>query len=226
MSEHSSPTIGFIGGTGPQGRGLGLRLAMAGHRVLIGSRDLARAEEVAAAVAREVPGLAVEGRTNAALCAQADVLVVVVPYAAQRPTLAPLAAAIGDKVVIDCVNALAFDADGPHPVPVDAGSAAEECQGLLPSARVVGAWQNVSAVVLNRPDEPVDVDVLITGDDDGAREVAAGLIEAIPGMRAVHAGPLRLSRPIEELTAVLIAVNQRYKTHAGIKIAGLPEIGR
>jgi 8-hydroxy-5-deazaflavin:NADPH oxidoreductase len=198
-STASPSTIGFIGGTGPQGRGLGLRLAQTGHRVLLGSRDAAKAE----------------------VCAQADVLVVVVPYAAQRPTLTDLAGAIGDRVVVCCVNSLGFDEGGPHAVPVPDGSAAEECAALLPDARVVGAWQNVSAVRLNRPDEPVECDVLLTGDDEGARDVVAGLVEEIPGMRAVHAGALRLSRPVEELTAVLIGVNKRYKTHAGVRIAGL-----
>jgi 8-hydroxy-5-deazaflavin:NADPH oxidoreductase len=210
-STASPSTIGFIGGTGPQGRGLGLRLAQTGHRVLLGSRDAAKAEEAVAKVAEKV----------AEVCAQADVLVVVVPYAAQRPTLTDLAGAIGDRVVVCCVNSLGFDEGGPHAVPVPDGSAAEECAALLPDARVVGAWQNVSAVRLNRPDEPVECDVLLTGDDEGARDVVAGLVEEIPGMRAVHAGALRLSRPVEELTAVLIGVNKRYKTHAGVRIAGL-----
>jgi 8-hydroxy-5-deazaflavin:NADPH oxidoreductase len=214
-------TIAFIGGTGPQGRGLGMRLAQAGHRVLLGSRTAEKAEDAVAKVGEKVADLPIEGRTNADACAEADVVVVVVPYAAQQATLADLAGAIGDKVVVNCVNSLGFDAAGPHAVPVEAGSAAEECQELLPEARVVGAWQNVSAVKLNRPDEPVDVDVLLTGDDEEAREVVAALVEVIPGMRPVHAGPLRLSRPIEELTAVLIAVNKRYGTHAGVKVAGL-----
>lgn len=90
----------------------------------------------------------------------------------------------------------------------------------LPSARVVGAWQNVSAVKLNRPRERLDVDVLLTGDDGSARTVVAELVEAISGMRADHAGGLRLSRPIEEMTAVLVSVNKRYKIQAGLRLAG------
>jgi 8-hydroxy-5-deazaflavin:NADPH oxidoreductase len=221
LVDSSARTIGFIGGTGPQGRGLGMRLAQAGYRVLIGSRSAEKAQTAVDAIAGKVPGLPVEGLANPDVCAQADVVVVTVPYEAQRATLEGLAEAIGDKVVVNCVNSLGFDAAGPHAVPVPAGSAAEECAQLLSRARVVGAWQNVSAVRLGRPDEPVDVDVLLTGDDDDARAVVAELVEAIPGMRAVHAGPLRLSRPIEEMTAVLIAVNKRYKTHAGVKVAGL-----
>jgi NADPH-dependent F420 reductase len=221
METTAPPTIGLIGGTGPQGRGLGLRLARAGHPVLLGSRTSEKAAEGVARVAEKVAGLPIEGRTNAEVCAEADVLVVVVPYEGQRATLTDLAEAIGDKVVVNAVNSLGFDERGPHAVPVAAGSAAEECQELLPSARVVGAFQNVSAVRLNRHEEPVEADVLLTGDDEVARELVAELVEVIPGLRAVHAGPLRLSRPIEELTAVLIAVNKRYKTHAGVRIAGL-----
>lgn len=221
MDSAAPVTIGFVGGTGPQGRGLGLRLALAGHRVLLGSRDSGKAHEAVAKVAAKRPGLSVAGRTNAQACAEADVVVVVLPYAALGATAGPLAEDIGGKVVACCVNSMAFDARGPQPVAVPAGSAAEECAALLPDARVVGAWQHVSAVRLLRPDEPVELDVLLTGDDDGARQTIAELVAAIPGMRAVHAGPLRLTRPVEELTAVLLAVNERYGVHAGIRIAGL-----
>ncbi|MFO7779789.1 MAG: NADPH-dependent F420 reductase [Nitriliruptoraceae bacterium] len=214
-------TVGFIGGTGPQGRGLGVRLAMAGHRVLIGSRTAERAQEIVAELLEQRPGLPIEGDTNAAVCETADLLVVVVPYDAQQDTLASLRAAIGSKIVISCVNALGFDKGGPYPLPVPAGSAAEECQQLLPEARVVGAWQNVSGVKLGRFDESVEVDVPITGDDEDARAVVAPVVEAIDGMRAVDAGPLRLTRPIEEMTAVLVSINRRYRIHAGVNIAGL-----
>lgn len=213
--------VGMVGGTGPQGRGLALRLAQAGHRVLLGSRSIEKAQEAVGRIGEKVEGLPIDAADNATACAQAEVVVVVLPYAAQRPTLEALAEVIGDKVVVCCVNALAFDAQGPHPVPVPDGSAAQECQALLPRARVVGAWQNVSAVRLLRADEPVDADVLLTGDDEAAREAVGALVEAIPGMRAVHAGPLRLSRPVEELTAVLIAVNTRYATHASVRVTGL-----
>ena len=222
MNNFAPMTIGFVGGTGPQGTGLALRLATAGHRVLIGSRTAQRAQDAVSKVLLAAPDAQVEGRDNEAACVDADIVVVVVPYSAQRATLEALVPAIGDKIVVNCVNSLGFDAAGPHPVAVPAGSAAEECQLLVPAARVVGAWQNVSAVKLNRAHEPLEVDVLLTGNDEEARGVVAGLVESIPGMSAVHAGPLRLSRPIEEMTAVLIAVNQRYKIQAGVKVAGLP----
>jgi 8-hydroxy-5-deazaflavin:NADPH oxidoreductase len=214
-------TLAFVGGTGPQGRGLGMRLARAGHRVLIGSREAAKAEAAVGKIGEKVPDLPVEGMVNAAACEQADVIVVTVPYEAQAATLESIAHLVAGKVVVSCVAPLGFDGDGPHPISVGAGSAAQECQQLLPDARVVGAFQNVSAVKLLRPEEPVEVDVLLTGDDPDAREIVAGMVSRIPGMRAVHAGPLRLSRPIEEMTAVLIAVNKRYGTHSSVKVAGL-----
>lgn len=214
-------TIGFIGGTGPQGRGLALRLGQAGHRVLLGSRDAGKAAEAVAKVTAKVADLPVEGMANDEVAAQSDVVVVVVPFEALVATMEPLKDAIGDRLVVSCVAPLGFDGDGPHPVPVEAGSAAELLQGLLPSARVVGAFQNVSATKLLRAGDPVDADVLLTGDDEAAREIVAGLVERIPGMRAVHAGPLRLSRPVEEMTAVLIAVNKRYATHSTVKVGGV-----
>lgn len=221
MEFNALPTIGFLGGTGPQGRGLGLRLAQAGYPVLLGSRSVDKAQEAVAKVEAKVPGLPVRGSANGQVCAEADVLVVTLPYEAMARTLGDLADDIGERVVVSCVNALGFDERGPYPLQVPAGSAAEECQQLLPRARVVGAWQNVSAVRLGRPDEPVEVDVLLTGDDPDAVDSVATLVEAIPGMRAVRAGPLRLSRPVEEITAVLLAVNRTYKIHAGVAIAGL-----
>lgn len=222
MNEKVGKSIAFVGGTGPQGRGLAMRLALAGHRVLIGSRTVERAQEAASTVQLAAPDAHAEGMDNASACQQADVVIIVVPYAAQRELLDALAPAIGDKIVVSCVSSVSFDADCPYPLPVSRGSAAEECQCSLPAARVVGAWQNVSAVKLNRRKEDVNVDVLLTGDDESARTVVAGLVEAIPGMRAVHAGALRLTRPIEEMTAVLISVNKRYKIHAGLEVAGLP----
>jgi 8-hydroxy-5-deazaflavin:NADPH oxidoreductase len=214
--------LGFVGGTGPQGRGLGLRLAQAGHPVLLGSRDPAKAEEAVAKVHGKDPDVDVRGVSNAEACTAADVVFITIPYGGQAAALEDLADAIGDKIVVNCVNALAFDERGPHPVSVAAGSAAEESQQLLPRARVVGAFQNVSATKLLRPPDPIEADVLICGDDEDARAAVAPLVERIPGLHPVDAGPLRLARPIEELTAVLLAVNKRTGGHSSIRLTGLP----
>ena len=213
----------MVGGTGPLGRGLALRFALAGHGVVIGSRAAARAQEVADGVRAAVPDRVVEvsGATNAG-AAQADVVVLALPYAAQAATLPALADLLAGKVVVSCANHLGFDAAGPHPKAVLAGSAAGEVAQLLPRARVVGGFQNVSAAALRRAPSPVDADVLITGDDEEAKQVVHDLVGSVHGLRGVDAGPLRLSAAVEQLTAVLIAVNRRYGATTGIRVTGLP----
>ncbi|HUH06732.1 MAG TPA: NADPH-dependent F420 reductase, partial [Egibacteraceae bacterium] len=175
------PVLGFLGGTGPHGRGLGLRLGRAGHRVLIGSRDAARAHEVAAALSERVAGGKFEGLDNAGVCEAADVLLVTLPNDSVAGLLAGLSGAIGAKVVISCVNSLAFDERGPTVARAPDGSWAEECQRLLPDARVVSAFQNVSSAKLRAGEEPVRADVLVCGDDLGAKEIAMELARHIPG---------------------------------------------
>ena len=212
--------VGILGGTGPQGRGLGRRFAAAGHQVLLGSRDAARAQEAAAALsdAGDVTGV-----DNAA-ATEAEVVVVAVPYEGHADLLTSLADRLEGKVVVDCVNPLGFDKQGPFPIEVPDGSAAQEAQRLLPGSTVVAAFHHVSAVLLDDPAVThIPGDVLVLGED---REVVARVVElaeAIPGARGVYAGRLRLARTVESFTANLIAVNRRYKTHAGIAVTGLPE---
>lgn len=211
--------VGILGGTGPQGRGLGRRFAAAGHTVLLGSRDASRAQEAAAALADagDVTGVDNAGAT------EADVVVVAVPYEGHADLLTSLADRLDGTVVVDCVNPLGFDKHGPFPLDVPDGSAAQEAQRLLPGSTVVAAFHHVSAVLLDDP-EVTDIpgDVLVLGED---REVVGRVIElagSIPGARGVYAGRLRLARTVEAFTANLIAVNRRYKTHAGIAVTGLP----
>ena len=212
--------IGILGGTGPQGRGLGRRFAMAGHEVLLGSRDAGRAQQAAdqLAAAGNVSGVA-----NAD-AATAEIVVVAVPYEGHADLLASLAHELEGRVVVDCVNPLGFDKHGPYPLDVPDGSAAQEAQRILPGSTVVAAFHHVSAVLLDDPDvTDVPGDVLVLGED---REVVGRVIDlaaAIPGARGVYAGRLRLARTVESFTANLIAVNRRYKAHAGIAVTGLPE---
>ena len=217
----ASPSrIAFLGGTGPLGRGLAIRLAAAGHRCVLGSREAQRAEEAAAEVTA-VAEAEITGDDNGGAVADADVVVVAVPYDAMAPTLTDLADAIGSRIVVSCVNALDFDRLGPRPRRLDAGSAAEECQALLPAARVVGAFHHLSAVTLRKPGVPLDADVLVTGDDEEAVARVVALANALGGARGVHVGPLRLSAPVEDITAVLIAANKRYKAHASVRLTDL-----
>ena len=216
--DQPAATVGLVGGTGPLGRGLAVRLAGAGHRVRLGSRDAGRAADVAAGLSH--PGLDVDGVTNAQ-AAGAAVVFVTLPYAAQRATLPPLAERVAGKVVVSCANPLAFDDEGPRPLRVEAGSAAQECARLLPGARVVGAFQHIPVARLRRVDEPLECDVLLTGDDGDAKAVVAALAELIPGVRALDAGPLRLTGPVEDMAAVLVSVNMRYSAHTSVRLVGV-----
>lgn len=215
-------TIALIGGTGPEGRGLATRFALSGHRVIIGSRDAARGvtsgSELAAALGRDN----ITGGGNDEAAAQADIVVVVVPYAAHRATLEGLRGHLAGKIVVDAVVPMVFDR-GPRPVDVEAGSATEEAAEILKDtgARVIGAFHNLSAEVLLDPAASVDADVLVTGADAEAKEVVMALAGEIAGVRGIDAGPLRFSRFVEDITILLVGINGRYKAHAGVHIAGL-----
>lgn len=226
-------TIGILGGTGPQGRGLGRRFALAGHRVILGSRSAERAADIAAGLgaahasdaATDVSG-AVSGGANHAAAA-ADLVVVTVPYDGHAELLASLAAPLAGKIVVDCVNPLGFDAQGPYPLTVPDGSAAQEAQRILPESTVVAAFHHVSAVRLEDAETTAfDEDVLVLGEDRAAvGKVIALAEEAMPGGRGVYAGRLRNAGQVEALTANLIAINRRYRTHAGLRITQLPAPG-
>ncbi len=216
-------TIGIIGGTGDQGRGLGRRFALAGHRVVVGSRDPARAQEAAAALVAAHPDeeLDVTGADNAHAASSAELVIVAVPYEGHRETLAPLAEHCAGKIVIDCVNPMSFDKTGAAYVELPDGSAAEEAAAVLPGARVVSAFHDVSAKRLLGTNLSVSTDVLVCGDDQAAKDIVCALAAQIRGMRGIDAGPLRLSRHLEALTAVLIGINKTYKTHSGVRITGV-----
>ena len=217
--------IALVGGTGPEGRGLATRFALAGHNVVIGSREATRGTEVAAELAASLATNApnattVTGTDNASAVDGADIVIVVVPYTAHRPTLEGLGSALDGKIVVDAAVPVRFE-KGPRPIEVEAGSATEEAKQILPDARVIGAFHNLPAEVLLEPDAPLDADVLVTGGDQDAKDLVMALANEIEGARAVDAGPLRFSRFVEGITTLLIGINGRYKAHAGIKVAGL-----
>ena len=212
-------SIGILGGTGPQGRGLARRLASAGHPTVVGSRSAARATETAETIG--VDG--VTGGSNQDAAA-ADLVVVTVPYDGHADLLESLRDRLAGKIVVDCVNPLGFDKQGPYALAVPDGSAAEEAQRILPDSTVIAAFHHVSAVRLEDPEVGTfDEDVLVLGED---RDAVGTVIElaaaALPGARGVYAGRLRNAHQVEALTANLIAVNRRYKTHAGLRLTELP----
>ncbi len=214
--------IGIIGGTGPQGRGLALRWALAGHTVHVGSRSAERAATAADDVRRRAGReVTVVAGTNAEAVDAANVVVVSLPYQAQEPALPPLRERIGDAIVINVVNPMAFDEVGPHAVPVEAGSAAEECQQLLPDARVVSGFHDVSSRRLLRADEPIVTHVLLCGDDRAACHRVSQLASEIEGMWGVYCGPLRNSSYLENITPLLLWINRHYRVQAGLVIDAL-----
>ncbi|MBM3689039.1 MAG: NADPH-dependent F420 reductase [Actinobacteria bacterium] len=214
LPDVRSLTVGFIGGTGEQGRGLARRFAMAGANVILGSRDADRA----AAAAAELPGSA-RGMSNADCARRSDVVVIAVPWDGHAETVASLRDDLAGKIVVDCVNPLGFDKQGAFGLVVTEGSAAEQAARLLPDSRVVAAFHHVSAVLLL--DEGVDrieTDVLVLGDDREATDTVQALANTIQGMRGIYGGRLRNAGQVEALTANLISMNRRYKAHAGVRI--------
>jgi len=219
VTEVTGLTVGVLGGTGPQGKGLALRWARAGIRILIGSRKAERAE----AAAQELGELAgvghVSGLDNAGCAAQADVVLVAVPWEGHHELLESLRGELAGKIVIDCVNPLGFDKQGPFALDVAEGSAAQQAERLLPDSRVTAAFHHVSAVHLaDLAVSEMDCDVLVLGDDREATDLVRALAEVIPGFRGIYGGRLRNAHQVEALTANLIAINRRYKAHAGIRI--------
>jgi len=223
MPSLDGVTVAVLGGTGPQGRGLVRRWAAAGIATVIGSRDAERAAQIAAELA-DATGGDVRGLTNADAAVAGDVVVVAVPYDGHADLLRSLAETLAGKIVVDCVNPIGFDKQGGFPIRVPDGSAAQEAATLLPDSTVVAAFHHVSAVVLDDPEmTSVDTDVLVLGEgeDRDATDLVRALADAIPGVRGVYAGRLRNAHQVEALTANLIAINRRYKAHAGLRVTDL-----
>ncbi|TMR02681.1 NADPH-dependent F420 reductase [Nonomuraea turkmeniaca] len=217
MTDVNRLSIGILGGTGDQGKGLARRFALAGHQVLIGSRSAQRAQDAAESI-----GAGATGDENAVVAAQADIVIVAVPYEGHKALLESLRAELAGKIVVDCVNPLGFDKQGAYALPVEEGSAAQQAVAVLPDSRVVAAFHHVSAVVLMDPAvDKVDLDVLVLGDDREATDVVQALADVIPGVRGVYGGRLRNAHQIEALTANIISVNRRYKAHAGLRITDI-----
>jgi NADPH-dependent F420 reductase len=219
-------TVGVLGGTGPQGRGLAVRLAAAGQRVLLGSRDADRASEVAVDVAQRARGIAtggvevsVTGGANVDVAGASDLVIVAVPFDGHAATLAGLATHLAGKIVVDCVVPMAFDEQGAYVLDVPEGSVTQQAAALLPDSSVVGAFHHLSAVLLEDLTRPaLDGDVMVVGDDRAATDTVRALADRLPGMRGIYAGRLRNARQVEALTVNLVSINRRYKVHAGVRV--------
>jgi NADPH-dependent F420 reductase len=219
--------IPIIGGTGALGAGLARRWAQAGVPVVIGSRDADRAEEAAVKVREVVPTAEVRGLQNEEAATQGEIVFLTVPFRAQSENLNNLRETLRPgQILVDCTVPLAAAVSGKatRSLGVWQGSAAQQAQEMVPDGvTVIAAMHTLAAPALAKLDTKLGEDVLVCGDKKADKARVARLIEAIPGLRAVNAGALEMARIVEQLTPMLISVNTRYKTHAGVRLTGLPE---
>jgi NADPH-dependent F420 reductase len=213
--------VAVLGGTGKEGSGLAMRWALNGYQVIIGSRDAERAVKRAGELNTQLGGEYLTGMENSKAAEAADLVVLSVPYSAHKATLEGVQTQLKGKIVVDLTVPLQPPAVRRVHIP-EGQSAALEAQALLgDDVRVVAAFQNVSAEMMNNPDEKVDCDVLICGNDPNAREHAVKLAEAA-GMRGIHAGQLANAVAVEAMTPVLLFINNKYGVkHSGIRITGI-----
>ena len=223
--EKQTYTIGIIGGTGKEGKGLAYRWVQAGHHVIIGSRQAEKAHGAVdeLKVLLDDSGARLEGMENSAAVAACEIAVVTVPYSAHRPTLEGLKDVLDGKIVVDVVVPIVPPKVTKVQMP-PAGSVAQEAQEILgENCRVVDAFQNISYERLMNKDEDVDCDVLVCGKSKAAREVVIGLV-ADTGLKGWDAGPIENAVVVEGMTSVLIGLNIQHKVKAsGIRITGISE---
>ena len=216
--------IGILGGTGPAGRGLAVRLAAAGDEVVLGSRDADRAASVAAGLLAAWPDhtLAITGASNED-CAAAEVVVVATPWEGAVATVKPLAAALAGKVVVSMANALVKEGREFLALIPPRGSVAATLQAVLPDSQVSASFHHLPASEMEKLTTPMAADVLFCSDHRPASEATVALVDRIDGLRGIDAGSLSQAAAIEAFTAVLITVNIRHKVHAAVQLSGFSE---
>ncbi len=213
--------IAFIGGTGPEGLGLAMRFAKAGHAVFIGSRTEERAAEAVAKVQEKVPEGEVYGGFNHEGAEKADVIFLTVPADAHESTLREMAEVIGDTILVDPVVPMVWDKDGPRAIAVEEGSAAMQARAIADKAKVVSAFHHLDGTQLQKIDKPMQGDIIVCADHKGAKKKVMDLVEDIEYVRAVDGGGLQNARYLEEWTVLLLHLNKIYKAHSGVRIVGI-----
>jgi NADPH-dependent F420 reductase len=213
--------IGIVGGTGPAGRGLAVRLAAAGEEVLIGSRDEQRADSVARDLKEAWPDhrLTINGASNHST-ASCDLVVVATPWEGAVTTVAPMAPALAGKVVVSMANALVKEGREFLALVPPRGSVAASIQAVLPRSLVSASFHHLPASEMEKLTTPLVADVMVCSDHAEASAATVALVECIEGLRGVDAGSLAQAAPIEAFTAVLITVNIRHKVHAAVQLTG------
>jgi len=215
--------IGVIGATGPAGQAVAVQFAGIGIEVVVGSRSLDRANDTVSALHDRWEGRQlslVPGDNEAA--SGADLVVVATPWDGVLSTVAALEGQLAGKIVVSMANALTKWGKNMVPLLPPTGSVAVAVARALPASRVVGAFHHLPAGPWSDLDHQLDADVLVCGDDREATSEVVGLVDRLPGLRGVDAGGLASALAIEALTAALLEVNRRYKTHAAIRLTGLP----
>ncbi len=215
----TSQSVGILGGTGPAGRGVAVRLAAGGHRVVIGSRDAGRAREVAASLPA---GTGAIGGADNAGAADCDLVVVATPWDSAVATVRALREPLAGKVVISMVNALAREGKEVVPLYPPRGAMAAQIAAVVPQSRVVGAFHHLPAAQMEDLASDLDADVAVVGDDAAARASVVELIDAMPGLRAVEVGTMSLASAVEAFTAVCVTINLRHRAHSSVVFRGLP----
>ena len=213
--------LGILGGTGPEGMGLALRLGLAGEPVFIGSRDAARAVAAAESLRDQGVTAEVRGGLNEEAAERADAVVIAVPFEAQRAVLESVRERLRGKTVVDAAVALTRTGGRFDLVHVEEGSASLQAQALLPESSVVAAFQTISARDLLDASHAVEGDVVVCADDDAARALVMSLAERIPALRAVDGGGLAGSRYVEGITPLLLNVNRTYRARTAVRILGI-----
>lgn len=219
----SDPTIGIIGGTGKEGRGIAIRLGGAGFRVAIGSREPERARETAAELA--AAGIEAMGDANAEVVAASDINVLSVPFRHAVATISSLHDAFrSDSLLLDVTVPVAFAAGQVGYEELPDGSAAETLRKhLREDVGLAAALKTLPAALLAKPERDLDCDTFVCGDSDAARARTMELLARVPGLRPIDVGDLRSARTLERMTVLLIGINRRYKTHDGrFRVLGLP----
>lgn len=221
MADH----LAILGGTGDLGFALATRWAKGGMAVTIGSRDEAKARAAVAKLQELVPDAKVDGLENPAAAASSDTVVVAVPFSGFVPIYRSIAGSLQeDAVVIDATVPIEASVGGKatHVFGVWEGSAAQLAQAFLPKGtRMCAAFHTLSASAVADLDQPLEGDMLVCGNKAGKPRVKE-LVESLPDLRFVDAGPLENARIIEPITALLIGINHRYGTdRAGIAITGI-----
>ena len=213
--------LGILGGTGPEGMGLALRLGLAGEPVFIGSRDAARAVAAAESLRDQGVTAEIQGGLNEEAAERADAVVIAVPFEAQRAVLESVRERLRGKTVVDAAVALTRTGGRFDLVHVEEGSASLQAQALLPESSVVAAFQTISARDLLDASHAVEGDVVVCADDDAARALVMSLAERIPALRAVDGGGLAGSRYVEGITPLLLNVNRTYRARTAVRILGI-----